>query len=56
VSRAWLLEHVLDPDREATERVLDNHVSRVRRKLGAMGSRITTVWGVGYRLETERVR
>jgi len=56
VSRAWLLEHVLDPDHEATERVLDNHVSRVRRKLGAMGSRITTVWGVGYRLETERVR
>jgi DNA-binding response OmpR family regulator len=52
VSRAWLLENVLDPDREATERVLDNHVSRVRRKLGAMGSRITTVWGVGYRLDS----
>ena len=53
VSRAWLLENVLDPDREATERVLDNHVSRIRRKLGAMGGRITTVWGVGYRLDAE---
>lgn len=52
VSRAWLLENVLDPDREATERVLDNHVSRIRRKLGAMGGRITTVWGVGYRLDS----
>jgi two-component system response regulator MtrA len=56
VSRAWLLEHVLDPDREATERVLDNHVSRIRRKLGAMGGRITTVWGVGYRLDAEGTR
>ena len=51
VSRAWLLENVLDPDREATERVLDNHVSRIRRKLGAAGTRIATVWGVGYRLD-----
>lgn len=50
VSRAWLLENVLDPDREATERVLDNHVSRIRRKLGASGAHIETVWGVGYRL------
>ena len=56
VSRAWLLENVLDPDREATERVLDNHVSRIRRKLGAMGGRITTVWGVGYRLDEEDAR
>jgi two-component system response regulator MtrA len=56
VSRAWLLENVLDPDREATERVLDNHVSRIRRKLGAMGGRITTVWGVGYRLDEEGAR
>jgi two-component system response regulator MtrA len=55
VSRQWLLENVLDPDREATERVLDNHVSRIRRKLGASGSRIATVWGVGYRLDADAV-
>ncbi len=51
VTRAWLLEHVLDPDREATERVLDNHVSRIRKKLGRSGARIATVWGVGYRFD-----
>jgi DNA-binding response OmpR family regulator len=53
VSRAWLLENVLDPDRGTTERTLDNHFSRIRRKLGASGARIATVWGVGYRLDAE---
>lgn len=52
VSRAWLAEHVLDPSRDGDERTLDVHVSRLRRKLGASGALIVTVWGVGYRLET----
>lgn len=51
VSRAWLVEHVLDPDREGTERTLDVHVSRLRKKLGSCGRCVATVWGVGYRLE-----
>src|SRR5262245_7809354 len=51
VARAWLVEHVLDPDREGTERTLDVHVSRLRRKLGGCGAYVATVWGVGYRLE-----
>jgi two-component system response regulator MtrA len=51
VSRAWLVQNVLDPEREGGERTLDVHVSRLRRKLGAAGRRISTVWGVGYRLE-----
>jgi DNA-binding response OmpR family regulator len=51
VSRAWLVEHVLDPARDGDERTLDAHVSRLRRKLGDAGKRIATVWGVGYRLE-----
>ena len=51
VSRAWLVEHVLDPDREGTERTLDVHVSRLRKKLGGSGRLLATVWGVGYRLE-----
>ncbi len=54
LSRAWLLENVLDPERGATERTLDNHVSRIRRKLGASGAHVVTVWGVGYRLDAER--
>jgi two-component system response regulator MtrA len=50
IARSWLVEHVLDPEREGGERTLDVHVSRLRKKLGAAGARIETVWGVGYRL------
>lgn len=49
VPRSWLLANVLDPDREATDRTLDVHVSRLRKKLGD-ASMIETVWGIGYRL------
>jgi DNA-binding response OmpR family regulator len=52
VTRGWLVEHVLDPDREGNERTLDVHVSRLRKKLGA-AVRVETVWGIGYRLGTE---
>jgi len=51
VSRTWLVDHVLDADRDGAERTLDVHVSRLRKKLGAAGSMVTTVWGVGYRLQ-----
>jgi len=49
VSRQWLVEHVLSPERDGTERTLDVHVSRLRKKLGREGL-IETVWGIGYRL------
>ncbi|MCA9315103.1 MAG: response regulator transcription factor [Planctomycetes bacterium] len=52
VPRAWLVDHVLDPERDGTERTLDVHVSRLRKKLGAAASHLATVWGVGYRLDT----
>ncbi len=48
VTRRWLAERALDPERDGSERTLDVHVSRLRRKLG--GSFIETVWGIGYRL------
>jgi two-component system response regulator MtrA len=51
VSRASLVAHVLDPEREGGERTLDVHVSRLRKKLGPCGRLVGTVWGVGYRLE-----
>jgi two-component system response regulator MtrA len=54
VTRAWLVDHVLDPDREGGERTLDVHVSRLRKKLG-VAVRVETVWGIGYRLATEAV-
>jgi DNA-binding response OmpR family regulator len=51
ITRAWLVENVLDPERDGTERTLDVHVSRLRKKLGAAGGQVATVWGVGYKLE-----
>lgn len=52
VSRQWLVENVLDPDRDGSERTLDVHVSRLRKKLGD-ARLIATVWGIGYRLDPE---
>jgi two-component system response regulator MtrA len=51
ITRRALVEKVLDPDRQGSERTLDVHVSRLRKKLGAEGKRVATVWGIGYRLE-----
>jgi two-component system response regulator MtrA len=53
VTRQWLVDHVLDPARDGTERTLDVHVSRLRKKLGR-ASLVETVWGIGYRLPAER--
>ena len=49
MTRRSLAERVLDPDRDAGERTLDVHVSRLRKKLGPSVI-IETVWGIGYRL------
>jgi DNA-binding response OmpR family regulator len=49
VTRRALVEQALDSEREGTERTLDVHVSRLRKKLGGAGW-IETVWGIGYRL------
>lgn len=53
IPRDWLVEHVLDPEREGGTRTLDVHVSRLRKKLGSCAKCVATVWGVGYRLETQ---
>ena len=41
----WGLDRGLDMD----VRVVDQHVARLRRKLGAEGARILTVTNAGYR-------
>ncbi|HBQ16430.1 MAG: response regulator transcription factor [Sandaracinaceae bacterium] len=51
ISRRALVEKVLDPEKQGTERTLDVHVSRLRKKLGDEGARVATVWGIGYRFE-----
>ena len=50
-SRRQLVDRALDEDREGTERTLDVHVSRIRKKLGPLvGKQVATVWGIGYKL------
>ena len=51
LTREALVDQVLDPERMGSERTLDVHVSRLRKKLGDEGKRIATVWGIGYRFE-----
>jgi two-component system response regulator AdeR len=50
-SRTHLIEHCL-PESEALERVIDSHLSKLRRKLQLAGQDglIGTVRGIGYRL------
>jgi DNA-binding response OmpR family regulator len=50
-SRSYLLDQIWGEDYEGGDRTVDTHVVRLRRKLGAIGERIATVWGVGYRFE-----
>jgi two-component system response regulator MtrA len=53
VPRADLASAVLDREDEGSERTLDVHVSRIRKKLGAREAHLATVWGIGYRLDPE---
>ena len=47
--REVLLQQVWGDSYEGFDRTIDNHITRLRKKLGALGERIDTVWGVGYR-------
>jgi DNA-binding response OmpR family regulator len=51
VSRKLLLAAVWNGDEFITERVIDNRVKNLRKKLRKEGSRIKTVIGVGYRFD-----
>jgi DNA-binding response OmpR family regulator len=48
-SRDFLLERLWGYDYDGFDRTVDSHIVRLRRKLGPVGEKITTVWGVGYR-------
>ena len=50
-SRTYLLDNIWGDDYVGGDRTVDTHIVRLRRKLGDVGERITTVWGVGYRIE-----
>lgn len=50
-SRSFLLSQLWADDFDRIDRVVDAHITRLRKKLGAFGDRIVTVWSVGYRFE-----
>ena len=47
--REVLLQQIWGDDYDGFDRTIDNHITRLRKKLGTMGEKIDTVWGVGYR-------
>ena len=50
-NRDYLIDWLSDGRSGSMDRAIDTHVTRLRRKLGPLGARIITVWGVGYRFE-----
>jgi DNA-binding response OmpR family regulator len=50
-SRDYLLERIWTNEYEVTDRTVDTHVQRLRKKLGDEADLIRTVWGIGYKLQ-----
>src|SRR5581483_2126448 len=48
-SREFLLQKLWGYDYDGFDRTVDTHITRLRKKLGPLGEKIVTVWGVGYR-------
>jgi DNA-binding response OmpR family regulator len=48
-SREFLLQQLWGYDYDGFDRTVDTHITRLRKKLGTLGEKIVTVWGVGYR-------
>ncbi|HLZ56891.1 MAG TPA: response regulator transcription factor [Ktedonosporobacter sp.] len=53
-SRTYLLDTIWGETYVGGDRSVDNSVLRLRKKLGSVGEDIETVWGIGYRLKSER--
>jgi DNA-binding response OmpR family regulator len=51
--REVLLQQVWGDSYEGFDRTIDNHITRLRKKLGPIGEKIDTVWGVGYRFKAD---
>jgi DNA-binding response OmpR family regulator len=47
--REVLIQQIWGDSYEGFDRTIDNHITRLRKKLGPVGEKIDTVWGVGYR-------
>ena len=55
LSRDKILDGVWNYDYFGDARTIDTHVKKLRAKMGKKGECIKTVWGVGYRFESENV-
>ena len=51
-TRQQIIEAIYGPNCPSTDRTVDVHMTALRKKLGALGSVIETVRGVGYRLHS----
>ena len=54
LQRELLLSRIWGYDFEGNERVLDNHIKKLRKALGPAGSQIKTVIAQGYKISEER--
>lgn len=52
-TREELLTHIWGYDFDGSDRVVDNHVKKVRKKLGAQGRQIRTVIRKGYQMKED---
>lgn len=50
MTRKEILHHVWGPHIHTGERLVDTHISKLKRKLGDSGGTITTIHGFGYRI------
>ena len=53
LSREQILSAVWDYDFFGDARTIDTHVKMLRSKLGPKGKYIKTIWGMGYKFETD---
>lgn len=53
LSRDQILNEVIGHDANTTERTVDAHISKLRRKLGQFEKTITSVHGFGYKVEDD---
>ena len=51
LSRRQIAEAALPSELEASDRVVDSHIARIRKKLREDAKVIVTVWGIGYRYQ-----
>ena len=51
-TRGQIAEHALSEHGDCSDRTVDSHISRIRKKLGPKtGGLIKTIWGIGYRCD-----